>query len=255
MSKRDEFKKQLLKKKNKILTIQDLKKIGQKIMTDEYADTKLYKLIYHAKNQWYFIAIKKDLFVPTAPDHPIDEQSIIDKYYRPLLKKHCADSYWRHRYIGGLKALELITGNYTPTDTIEIVTSDSQGSSVLFLDKKIYTKSYTQDGTSLFKTIYRQTENIKIGTTALRRATLELAILESLYSPDVVTQWYTHELIKRALKKYKKHIRSENIITLVRLGKHHSSLNRLHQIARSVDAKLATQLEDIIRKYSFIVDI
>jgi hypothetical protein len=51
MSKRDDFKKALAKKKNRILTIQDLKKIGQKIMSDDYADNKLYKLIYHTKNQ------------------------------------------------------------------------------------------------------------------------------------------------------------------------------------------------------------
>lgn len=255
MSKRDDFKKALAKKKNKILTIQDLKKIGQKIMADDYADSKIYKLIYHTKNHWYLIAIKKDLFVPTTPEDTIDEQYIIDRYYRPLLKKHCATSYGRYRYIGGLKALELITGNYTPTDTIEIVTPDTQGSSVLFLDKKIYTKSYTQDGISLFKTIYRQTEKIKIGTTALPRATLELALLESLYNPDIVTQWYAHELIKRTLKKYKKLINTDHIITLVRLGKHHSSLNRLYQIALTVDTKLATQLEHIIRKYSFAVDV
>jgi hypothetical protein len=224
-------------------------------MSDDYADNKLYKLIYHTKNQWYLIAIKKDLFVPTTPENTIDEQYIIDRYYRPLVKKYCATSYSRYRYIGGLKALELINSNYQPPETIEIITPNAQWSSVLFLDKKIYTKSYTQDGTPLFKTIYRQTEKIKIGTTALRSATLELALLESLYNPDIVTQWYTHELIKRTLKKHKKHINTDHIITLVRLGKHHSSLNRLYQIALTVDAKLATQLEEIIRKYSFAVDV
>ncbi|USN57100.1 MAG: hypothetical protein H6766_01145 [Candidatus Peribacteria bacterium] len=56
------------------------------------------------------------------------------------------------------------------------------------MDKKIYTKSYTQEKRSLFPYIYRQTENIKIGTSALRRASLELALLESLYNPDIVTR-------------------------------------------------------------------
>ncbi|USN57101.1 MAG: hypothetical protein H6766_01150 [Candidatus Peribacteria bacterium] len=100
MSKRDEFKNIIQRKKNRIITIDDLKKIGKKIMGTEYADTKLYKLIYHTKNQGHLIAIKKDLFIPTIPDEPIDDQQIIDKYYRPLLKKQCSDSYGRRRYIG-----------------------------------------------------------------------------------------------------------------------------------------------------------
>lgn len=255
MSRRDEFKKHLQKKKHKILTIDDLKKIGHIIMHDDYADTKLYKLIYHTKNHGYLTAIKKDLFIPISPENPLEEQHIIDRYYRPLLKKHCVDSYGRHRYIGWLKALELITGNYSPPETIEITTRDAHGSSVLFLDKKIHTKSYTHDDQPIFSTLYRQTEKIKIGNTALRRASLELALLESLYSPDIVTLGYTQELVKRTLKKYKKIINTDHIITLVRLGKHHSSLNRLHQIALSVNTKLATQLEDMIRKYSFVVEV
>lgn len=87
-SMREKFNTKINKKKSRILTIEDLKKIGQTIMDEDYADSKLYKLIYHAKLKGHLIAIKKDLFIPISPDNSLSEQQIIDRYYRPLLKKH-----------------------------------------------------------------------------------------------------------------------------------------------------------------------
>jgi hypothetical protein len=100
MSHRSLFQQALLKKKNKVLTINQIKTIGRNILGEKYTDNKLYKLIYHSKNTGNLLSIKKNLFMPKKTDTEQDEDTIITKHYRPLLKKHLLTYTGKQRYIG-----------------------------------------------------------------------------------------------------------------------------------------------------------
>jgi hypothetical protein len=143
---------------------------------------------------------------------------------------------------------------YTAPDTIDIITTDKTTKETVLYDKTIQYKSYHADSKPLYRDIATHTMSLKIGTTALRMAQLPLALLEACYSPDASQRGYIQTIIRKLLKKHKKTLQTEIIVQLLRLGKHHSSLNRLSDIAASVDHTLHTTLQSIIKKHSFSVE-
>ena len=54
--------KKLSKYKNKLIHIEELKKLLKNILDDQYKDSKTYKNIYYLKNRGYLISLRKDLF-------------------------------------------------------------------------------------------------------------------------------------------------------------------------------------------------
>ena len=144
--------------------------------------------------------------------------------------------------------------NFSSPDEINVVTENKQSTEVIMFDKKLLCKKYTIKKENLFKKMYKHTEKMKIGTNSFQVAELELALLESLYSPNIVAHKYTHEIIKKAIRKYKKIFNTETIESILKTGKHHTSVNRLHTIIQSIDKKLASEIEQTIKKYSFFID-
>ena len=63
-------------------------------------------------------------------------------------------------------------------------------------------KVYSQHKKSLFSSFAQFTKRIKIGKLQFTIANKELAILESLFSYDELTDRYSREYIKKILKKY-----------------------------------------------------
>lgn len=78
--------------------------------------------------------------------------------------------------------------NYSIPEDILVVCDDKQSTEVVMCDHKVMCKRYTVDGQSLFSDFYRLSSKCKIGASVFRLATMELAMLESLYNPNVVQQ-------------------------------------------------------------------
>jgi len=237
----------------KLITMDTIKSQCKMILWSWYNSQKVYKMIYHLKNKWYLIGLKKDIFFVKGPDFLISDNDIVDKFYWLLVKKHCSSYVMGKWYIGGLKALELHTMNFSCPDDILIVNEHKQSTEVVLFDKKLLCKKYSMKGRNLFSSFYRQSERIKIANNVFYIANLELSLLESLYSPDVLSWGYCHDLIRKLVRKQWLHLRLEILAHIVALGKHHTSINRLYDIARSSNPQFAQDLLTVIKKHSFVM--
>ncbi|MBP6256671.1 hypothetical protein KA405_02895 [Patescibacteria group bacterium] len=68
--------------------------------------------------------------------------------------------------------------------------------------KDMHIKVYSQQKKSLFASFVPFTKKVKIGKIPFIIANKELAILESLFSYDEMTDRYSREYIKKILKKH-----------------------------------------------------
>lgn len=93
-----------------------------------------------------------------------------------------------------------------------------------------------------------------MGKYSFTLANKELALLECMYNFDEMFDKTTYETVKKVIKR-SKHIDIDTITHIIKLGKHHTSINRLYKIAKDVNKTFAIQLADIIKRYSFFLDI
>lgn len=138
-------------------------------------------------------------------------------------------------------------------ERIEVVCTHKQSVEVVLADKQVHFKKYSSKGASLFKTFKKWTVKQKHGRYSFSYATKELALLEILYNFDKDYDRYGYEFVKKFVKKHK----DWNISTwekIMKSGKHHTSINRLYDIAKINNKPLAEELLLIIKKHSFILD-
>ncbi len=244
----------LQKRSNKIIYIDELKAVIKTIMADQYTDQRAYKLIYHLKNKEYLISLKKNIFVATKPTIVISMDALIEDYYRMILHQHCNESVGKNRYIWWVKAMEFQLKNLDIPDEILIVTEMKQGNEIIVWDKSASFKKYTSKKVSLFPTFKKHLETIKFGKYSFKYACKEIAILETLYNFDKKVNRYEYEIVKKIIKKNKQRA-VEIFENIIKIGKHHTSINRLYDIAKQENKALAEKLITIIKKYSFILDI
>jgi hypothetical protein len=244
-----------LKTKWKTISTNKIKKLVENILLENYNDKKTYKIIYYLKNRWYLISLKKDIFFVKSPDDEIDYETLIDNFFWQTLKQHCKTYLKDDWYIWWLKAIELNIWNFLVSDDIDIINWYKQSKEVILWDKYGNFKSYKSKNKNLFNIFKKLVNKIKIWKYSFQVANLELSILESLYNPDILTKKYSEELIKKLLKKNKKNFNFENIEKIIKLGKHHSSLNRLYNLSKFIDESLSKKFLKIIKKYSFIIDV
>ena len=224
-------------------------------MGSAYADTKAYKHIYYLKSKWYLLALKKDIFF-VPPNEDTTEEEVVDAFYWKILKKYCQTYFTpAEYYIGWLKALELTMANYTIPTTIDIVNIRKKSNQIVVAEHEVCFKTYFHKKKNLFPLLKKYTHTMKIGTVSFRVADMEIAIIESLYSMNTVQWNYIVEIVKQALKKNKKSLNRDKVMHILREWKHHTSANRLYQIAKSADPKLAETLLFMIKKYSFVIDV
>ena len=121
------------------------------------------------------------------------------------------------------------------------------------MDKKIICKTYNSREKNLFRTFYKFTKKLKVGKYTLPVANLEPALLESLYNPPLLIKGYVEELIKKIIRKHKKHIDIEIFATILKHNKHHSSINRLYQLTRGIDENFAQEINSLIKRYSYLM--
>lgn len=243
----------LKKRRHKVIYSDDLKWVIKKVMTTEYTDKKAYKQIYYLKNKGYILSIKKDIFYCKLPEDHISEDLILEDRYRFILHHHCKKHTENKRYIWWLKALELWQQNFSIPEHIRIVNPKKQSKEVVVADKSIQFKKYSTKKIEHFKKFKKHTEKIKMWKYSFPFAKKELALLESLYNFDISCDRYTYELIKKIIKKTK-HMDIKCIEDILKLGKHHTSVNRLYKICKSLNKKLADDLLPVIKKWSFVLD-
>lgn len=237
----------------KIISNDLIKKWLEKMLDEDYSDAKMYKTLHKLKNKGEIFALKKNIFVAKAPWKDFLESEIIDKYYREVLKKHCKTYIEWRRYIWWLKALELNTSNYWISDDILIINEHKTSVETVIMEKKMLCKTYNYKTKNLFSIFYKFTNKLKIWKYTLPVANLELSLLESLYNPPLLLKWYTEELIKKIIRKQKKSININTFATIIKNNKHHSSLNRFYQLAKYVDPWFAEEINEIIKKYSYLM--
>ena len=177
----------------------------------------------------------------------------MELFYRNVVKKHCANFLKGNRYIGGLKALELNLASYDIPDELSIINQYKQATEVIIYDKQAIFKNYSYKKTNLFPFFWKLTKKIHIGNLIFPIAGLELAILESLYNPGMISQGYINELVKKVLRKHHKTLDVKVRESILRKNKHNTSINRLYMLAKTIHPDLADKLKNLIKKYGYFI--
>ena len=247
--------KKISKYKNKLVHIEDLKKILKNILDEQYKDTKAYKNIYYLKNRWYLISLRKDLFFVKSPQLEIDDDELLQKFYRKILKQSAKDQLSSQRYIWDLKALEININNYNIPDKIVIINPFKKSHETVILGKKAIFKTFESKSQNIYNHLRKFTFSALIEWISFKTARLELALLEAMHSPDPAEYEYIKQLAKRILKKSWKKLQIPIFEQVIKLGKHHASINRLYKVSQAISPNLATQFREIIKKYSFFLEV
>jgi len=194
------------------------------------------------------------MFFVKDPDRQYTQDEILQLFYRSMVKKHCSEYLKGHRYIGGIKALELNLASYDIPDELSLVNPYKQSTEVLMLDKQIVFRTYSKlKVDNLFKFFRGLTKKRKIGNLIFPIAGLELAILESLYNPGMISQGYANELVKKVIRKYHDTLDIKVRESILRKNKHNTSINRLYALTKTIDPELAEKLKSLIKKYGYFI--
>lgn len=224
------------------------------VLESDYTDTKAYKFLYYLKNRGYLMPIKKDIFFVKLPEDFIAESLVLEDYYWDILHYHCTATLGKKWYIGGLTALELQRNNREIPESLQIVNISKQAKETIVTGKHVLFKKYTTKTTNHFARFEKWTTKVKIGKYSFPVANLELALLETLYNYDSSSAIYARETVKKVLKKISPQ-RLAMFEQIIKLGKHHSSINRLYRLAKTLNPPLAEGLGEVIKRNSFFLDV
>ena len=242
--------KKLLKKKGKILHIDEIKKLIEDL--DKKA---VYKQIYHLKNKGILLSLKKDLFFIKDPNLEITQEEIIEQIYWKLLKDYTKSNFWQKYFIWWVKALEIWNNNYSIPDKITIVNPYKKSKTILLSWKEIQNTTYNikwltpEDS---FKKFKKFTEKFLIDNKNFIVANYELSLLESLYNLSFEEEKYVYEIIKKNIRKNYKRINTETFEYFLKLGKYSQSCKKLYQISLTIRPDFAEKLRKIILKWSYL---
>jgi hypothetical protein len=103
----------------------------------------------------------------------------------------------------------------------------------------------------LFRQFYALAQKFRIWPTAFHVASIELAILETLYSPNIINQSYIQTLIKKLMKSYHKDFDLQKIDKILSLWKHHTSTQRLYDLIWKQHKELWKGLLSLMKRYSY----
>jgi len=247
--------KKVLKHRWKLIDLTKLKKNIENILADDYSDQKAYKMVYYLKNRWYLLSLKKDIYIVKNPETQYSNEQLLDMFYWNVMKRHCKtylDSDW---YIGGIKALELNISSYEIPDELLVINRYKQSSEVIMFDKKIIFKKYYSENKKMFVLFSKYTKKIYIKNNIFQIANLELSLLESLYNTPLLSQNYVNELVKKVIRKYKKTLDIKVREKILLNNKHHSSINRLYKLSKSIDPEFSEKIKAVIKRYSYFIQV
>lgn len=243
----------LMKYRGKLVNISKIQALLARVVDDQCDAQKLYKLIYYLKNRWYLLTIKKNVFLVKRMEEEYTQQQLLDMFYRTVVRQHCSDFLTSHRYVGGLKALELNVSSFSVPDELLVVNVYKQSNEIVMLDKQICFKRYGTKKENLFSFFYSFAKKITFQGNSFWIAWLELALLESLYNPWLIHSGYVQELVKKVIREHKDELDIKIWEKILRRNKHHSSINRLYKIVLTVDPLLADKLKALIKKTSYFM--
>lgn len=250
----DNLVKKLIKHKGKLVDGAKIASFLKSSLVEKFSIQKMYKIIYYLKIRGYLENIKKNIFFVKDPDRTYTQEEIVDLFYRTIVKKHCADFLKGNRYIWGIKALELNLASYDVPDDLSIVNQYKQATEVVMFDKQIIFKTYGKNKIdNLFKFFWKLTKKVRVGKHTFPIAGLELAILESLYNPWMITQGYINELVKKVIRKHHKTLDIGLWESILRKNKHNTSINRLYDLTKSIAPDLADKLKGLIKRYGYFI--
>jgi len=250
----DTLVKKLIKYKGRLVDAQKVWSLLKSSLAEDFSVQKTYKMIYYLKIRWYLENLKKNIFFVKDPEHIYSNEEIVDLFYRTIVKKHCSDFLKGNRYIWWLKALELNLSSFDIPDELSIVNNYKQATEVVMFEKQVVFKTYGKNKTdNLFKFFRKLTKPIKIGKLSFPIAGLELAILESLYNPGMISHGYIDELVKKVIRKYHKTLDIKVWESILRKNKHNTSINRLYALTKTIDPELADKLKNLIKKYGYFI--
>ena len=250
----DNLVKKLIKYKWRLIDGEKIWSLLKTSLAEDFSVQKMYKIIYYLKIRWYLENIKKNIFFVKDPERVYTKEDIVNLFYRTIVKKHCTDFLKGNWYIWWLKALELNLLSFDVSDELSIVNQYKQATEVIMFDKQIVFKTYAKNKTdNLFKFFWKLTKRVSIGKHNFPVAGLELAILESLYNPWMVSQGYINELVKKVIRKYHKTLDVKIRESILRKNKHNTSINRLYVLSKSIDPILADKLKSLIKKYGYFI--
>lgn len=212
--------------------------------------TKLNKIVYRLKNEWYIIPLKNGVYIiPDAQDQQLNIIDLIDKYYLRLLKKYITKEVGSQYFISGKKALEIHMRDYSLPEKIYICNRT--------LNKKIKIWSYE----IIFKTISWKEEQKKINLYSrfsqyhkliniewidfkiawLEHALLEWALIwESYNGVDV-------SLVQKCMKKFSR-VFDEDIFREIGRYKYILAFNRLKELSKNTHMSRYYVFLDIIKR-------
>lgn len=246
--------KKLMKYKRKLVDGKKIWVLLKSSLAEDFSIQKMYKMIYYLKVRWYLENLKKNIFFVKDPDHIYTKEQILELFYRNIVKKHCFDFLKGNWYIGWLKALELNLASYDIPDELTIVNQYKQATEVIMFDKQVIFKTYAKNKTdNLFKFFRKLTKKTKIWTQNFPIAGLELAIVESLYNPGMITQGYVNELVKKVIRKHHKSLDIKVRESILKKNKHNTSINRLYELSKSIDPYFSEKLKGLIKRYGYFI--
>ncbi|SRR5574344_1903216 len=250
----DSLVRKLMKYKGRLVDGKKMAVLLKSCMGEDFSVQKMYKMIYYLKVRGYLENLKKNIFFVKDPDRTYSKEEILDLFYWTIIKKHCVDFLKGNRYVGGLKALELNIASYDIPDELTIINNYKQATEVVMFDKQVVFKTYTKNKTdNLFRFFWKLTKKTKIGNLTFPIAGLELAIVESLYNPSMISQGYTNELVKKVIRKYHKSLDVKVRESILKKNKHNTSINRLYELSKSIDPELAEKLKNLIKRYGYFI--
>lgn len=259
----------LWKRKNKIISDNQIKQLQESILSEPLNTSQFYKLIFMLKKRKYLISLRKDLYKISSPsEHISKEKDITEEYYRSLLYERIKSVGLSKYYIGSTKWIEMHLHNYDAISDIIIYNEKLSKKEVVILDHNVFFKtcSTTPYKRGWLPPIWSSKDvltKIGIKNSSLMNIEkyyfsvwpIELCILESLYYEANHDTTYLYDLIKRAIKKYK-HTRDRWLLkNVISLWKYHTSINRLAQLMKTVDQWFFQQCLNIIDQVWFRIGL
>ena len=257
------FVEKILKRKWKLLSDEQIQKLVSESMGENYTRAKGYKLVHLAKNKGHIISLRKDLYyIPLSLAEIGDitlsgeeqENNIIEKWYRTILHDHIKRYCDNKCLITWTTALHILLQNYEIPDTINLISPDKQAVETIVRDKKVAIKKMNAGKTSLYLQLKQHAKKVDIRGKSFYMTSLSISLLEALYA-NKENELLTIELSKKIIRKYWKQLDRNEIVSLLRKGKYHSSMNKLYKIARSIDEKYAQCIMDLIKKHSYRISL